>query len=43
MKKNILLIDSPTYPKNFRKYLSKISNGKIIIDINDQKSEFSEG
>ena len=43
MKKNILLIDSPTYPKNFIKYLSKISNGKIIIDINDQKSEFSEG
>ena len=38
MKKNILLIDSPTYPKNFRKYLSKISNGKVII-VKEDKEE----
>ena len=38
MKKNILLLDSPTYPKNFRKYLSKISNGKVII-VKEDKEE----
>ena len=31
MKKTILLLDSPSYPKNFGKYLSKISKCKIII------------
>lgn len=31
MKKTILLIKSPTYPKKFDKYLSKISNSKVIL------------
>ena len=31
MKKNILLIDSPIYSRNFDKYLSKISKGRIVI------------
>ncbi len=38
MKKKILLIDSPTYPKNFAKYLSKISNGNVqIVKENKEK------
>jgi len=38
MKKNILLIDSPIYPRNFDKYLSKISNGRIVI-VKENKKE----
>ena len=38
MKKNILLIDSHTYPKNFKKYLSKISNGNVIL-VKENKDE----
>ena len=37
MKKNILLIDSPIYSKNFDKYLSKISNGRIVIVKEDKR------
>ena len=38
MKKNVLLIDSPTYPSKFDKYLSKISNGNIIL-VKEDKNE----
>ena len=38
MKKNLLLIDSPTYPKNFGKYLSQISNSNVTI-VKEDKAE----
>lgn len=38
MKKNVLLIDSPSYPKKFGEYLSKICNGNITL-VKENKNE----
>ena len=38
MKKNILLIELTYLPRNFDKYLSKISNGRIVI-VKENKKE----
>ena len=38
MKKNVLLIESPSYPKNFGNHLSKICNGNVVL-VKENKNE----